>query len=61
MPDQHDPASPAPLTPSPATPRSATPGWVKAVLTALAVLLALFVLLHLTGHGFGGPMAHLHG
>jgi hypothetical protein len=40
--------------------RPPTPGWVKAVLVALASLLSAFVLLHLTGHGFGDHMGRMH-
>ncbi|MBL6748908.1 MAG: hypothetical protein ISP90_00215 [Nevskia sp.] len=35
-----------------------TPRWVKAAGIIVLVLFALFVVLHLTGHGFG---RHLHG
>ena len=38
--------------------RAPTPGWVKAFFAVLAVLVAIFVGLHLSGHGFG---RHMHG
>ena len=44
----------------PPAPRATTPIWVKSVLAVLALLLAAFVLLHLTGHGFGEHGAHMH-
>lgn len=38
--------------------RAPTPGWVKAFFAVLAVLVAIFVGLHLLGLGFG---RHMHG
>ena len=42
----------------PPPPRAPTPGWVKAFFAVLAVLVAVFVGLHLFGLGFG---RHMHG
>ncbi len=36
----------------------ATPRWVKVLGAIALVLLVLFVVLHLTGHGFGGHSMH---
>jgi hypothetical protein len=33
-----------------------TPGWVKVAVGILLLLILLFVILHLTGHGFGDHM-----
>lgn len=42
-------------------PRSQTgrPRWVTAVLIAAVLLLALVVVLHLTGNSLGGPGSHM--
>ena len=40
--------------------RDATPGWVKVAGVVGIILVLLFVILHLTGHGFG-PQMHMHG
>jgi hypothetical protein len=37
---------------------NALPRWVKAFGIITVALLVLFVLLHLTGHGFGGHSSH---
>ncbi len=35
-----------------------TPRWVKVFVITFIALVLLFVILHLTGNGFGGPMSH---
>jgi hypothetical protein len=36
-----------------------TPRWVKVFVITFIALVLLFVILHLTGNGFGGPMSHI--
>lgn len=38
--------------------RPRTPGWVKVTLAIVGLLLAAFVVLHLTGDGFGHDVHH---
>ena len=40
-------------------PQMGRPRWVTAVLIAAVLLLALVVLLHLTGNSLGGPGSHM--
>lgn len=40
-------------------PQSRRPRWVTAVLIAAVLLLALVVVLHLTGNSLGGPGSHM--
>lgn len=54
-PQRHDDADGAPA-PRPLTGR---PRWVTAVLIAAVLLLALVVVLHLTGNSLGGPGSHM--
>jgi hypothetical protein len=39
-------------------PNPKTPRWVKIFGVALAALALLFVILHISGHGFGSHFAH---
>ncbi|TFV43753.1 hypothetical protein [Blastococcus sp. TF02A-35] len=40
-------------------PQTGRPRWVTAVLIAAVLLLALVVVLHLTGNSLGGPGSHM--
>ena len=42
-------------------PATNTPRWVKVFAAMTIVVLLLFVILHLTGHGFGGHAPHTGG
>jgi ABC-type Fe3+ transport system permease subunit len=42
-------------------PATNTPRWVKVFGAITIIALLLFVILHLTGHGFGGHMPHQGG
>ncbi len=43
-------------TPVPTRRSTTTPGWVKVSAVIILILVLLFVILHLTGHGFGDHM-----